>query len=169
MKFKEFVQTKIFKIIVRIVIGLVVCLLVFAAGVSVGSRKANFSYKWGENYHRNFGGPKGGFLREFRGEGFVEGHGTAGQIIKIDSLTSTSTPSLVIKGAQEAEKVVLLKNDTVINRLKETIKSGDLKVDDYVVIIGKPNDAGQIEAKLIRIMPPPPAMPPQAPSPRPRR
>lgn len=164
MKFKEFVQTKIFKIIVRIVIGLVVCLLVFAAGVSVGFRKANFSYKWGENYHRNFGGPKNGFLREFRGDGLVVGYGTAGQIIKIDSLTSTSTPSLVIKGTQEAEKVILIKNDTVVNRLKETIKPSDLKVDDYVVVIGKPNEAGQVEAKLIRIMPSP-----QLPLPRPRR
>lgn len=155
MKFKEFFQSKIFRIVVWVMVGLVVCLLVFAAGVSVGFRKANFSYKWGENYHRNFGGPRGGFLKEFRGGDFIEGHGTAGQIIKIDNLTSTSTPSLVIRGTQEAEKLILIKSDTVINRLKETIKPGDLKVDDYVVVIGKPNEAGQIEAKLIRIMPAP--------------
>lgn len=158
MKFKEFLQTKLFKTATRIVVGLVVCLLIFAVGVSVGFRKANFSYKWGENYHRNFGGPRGGFLKEFRGGDFIEGHGTAGQIIKIDDVTSTSTPSLVIKGSREAEKIILIKNDTVINRLKETAKPGDLKVDDYVVVIGKPNEAGQIEAKLIRIMPTPSTM-----------
>lgn len=164
MKFKEFFQSKIFKTAIWIAAGIAVCLLIFAAGVSVGFRKANFSYKWGENYHRNFGGPRGGFLQEFRGGDFIEGHGTAGQIIKIDDLASISTPSLVIKGAREAEKIILIKNDTVINRLRETIKPGDLKVDDYVVIIGKPNEAGQIEAKLIRIMPAS-----QAPLPRPRR
>lgn len=161
MKVREFFQSKIFKTVVWVVVGLVVCLLVFAAGVSVGFRKANFSYKWGENYHKNFGGPRGGFFKEFRGGDFIEGYGTAGQIIKIDDITSTSTPSLVIKGTKGAEKIILIKDATVINRLKEALKSSDLKVDDYVVIIGKPNEAGQIEAKLIRIMPAPQAPPPR--------
>ena len=34
-----------------------------------------------------------------------------------------------------------------------TIK--DLKIDDFVVVIGTPDEQGQIEAKFIRIMPSP--------------
>jgi hypothetical protein len=44
----------------------------------------------------------------------------------------------------------------MIERLRETVKISDLKVDDFVVVIGEPNDSGQIEAKFIRLLPPAP-------------
>jgi hypothetical protein len=50
---------------------------------------------------------------------------------------------------------VVIKEDTAIMRFRETIKPSDLKVDDSIVVIGEPNDAGQIEAKFIRVMPSP--------------
>ena len=34
---------------------------------------------------------------------------------------------------------------------RETVKKEDLKVGDWVVIIGSPNEKGQIEARLIRL------------------
>jgi len=34
---------------------------------------------------------------------------------------------------------------------RETVKKEDLKVGDWVVIIGSPNEEGQIEARLIRL------------------
>ena len=125
-------------------------------GIFVGFKKAGHSYRWGENYERNFGGPPGFFKGDFLGNGFMGAHGVSGQIIKIDSST------LVIKGKDNMEKVVLIKDDTVIERLRETIKLNDLKVDDNIVVIGQPNEAGQIEAKFIRILPtlPSKALPP---------
>ncbi len=152
--------------IVWIVAGLIVLFFAFRLGMVVGYRQAYFSYRWGENYHRNFGGPRGGFFEGFFSDrkDFIESHGTFGQIVKIDFTVSTSsaqtssTPAatLVVKGGNDVEKIILVKDDAVITRFRQEAKLADLKVGDYIVVIGRPNDSGQIEAKLIRIMPPPP-------------
>lgn len=159
----KFLQSKLFKVICWVIAGLIILLIGLKAGMFIGFRKANFSFKWGENYHKNFGGPRGGFFGNFEGRDFIEGQGDFGQIIKIDGNAPTSTPasalSLVIKGRGDVEKIVLVKNDAVIKRFKTNIKPTDLKVDDYIVVIGEPNDHGQIEAKLIRLSPLPMAPP----------
>lgn len=139
-----------------IIIGLaafIIILLALGIGMRIGTGKARFSCHWAENYHRNFGGPKTGFMqdwRQFPGGDFIEGHGSIGEIIKINE------NDFVIKDRGNTEKIILVEKDTVINRLRETIKLTDLKVGDYAVIIGSPNDSGQIIAKLIRILPTPP-------------
>ncbi len=141
---------------VLVVIGIIAAaLIIFRAGVFVGYRKATFSYRWGENYHKNFGGPRGGFLMEaFDKDDFINPHGTFGKIMKIE------LPTFVVEGSDGTEKVILIKDDTAIRRLRDTVETKDLKVNDNVVIIGEPNDKGQVEAKLIRIMPSMPYMMP---------
>jgi hypothetical protein len=140
-----------------IIVGLfaiVVIVLVFGLGVLVGEKKAKFSYLWAENYHRMFAGPKAGFLGSLRMppfppfDEFIEGHGTFGEIIKIEG------NSLVVKGRGNVEKVIIVTEKTVIKSGREDIKFSDLKIGDMIVIIGSPNDKGQIEAKLIRVFPP---------------
>lgn len=127
--------------------GFVVLVLVFGAGVKVGTIKARYSYRWAENYHRNFAGPRGGFFSDWksfpRGE-FINAHGVFGSIIKIDGNT------IITKGRDDVEKTILVSENTVIQKGRETIKLSDLKTDESVVIIGSPNEGGQIEAKLIR-------------------
>lgn len=149
MDMSKFFQSKTFKIVTWFVAGLIILLFVFKLGVFVGYKKAAFSYRWGENYHRNFGGPRGGFFGDFLSDkpDFIESHGVFGQIIKI------TENSLVVRGQDNVEKVIAVSNDTIFERLRETIKLSDLKVDDSVVIIGRPTNEGQIEAKLIRFMP----------------
>jgi len=147
MDFNKIFQSKMFKIVLYGIGGFILLLLAFKTGMVVGFRKADFSYRWGENYHRNFAGPRGGFFKDFFDRNFIDAHGTFGQIIKIDGST------LIIKGHNDVEKMILINDNTVIKRLKETIKIFDLKVDDYIVVIGEPNAAGQIEAKLIRVLP----------------
>lgn len=142
-------QGKIFKVIIILIVSLIVLLFVFKLGVLVGFKKASFSYLWGENYHRNFAGPRNGFFRDFEGREFIDSHGVFGQIIKIDG------SNLIIKGRDNVEKIIIVKNNTTIMRFRDTIKLSELKVDDQVVVIGDPNDNGQIEAKLIRLVPPP--------------
>lgn len=134
-----------------IIIGLgsfMVLILVFGAGVKVGTIKARYSYRWAENYHRNFAGPRGGFFSDWRssprGE-FINAHGVFGSIIKIDGNT------IITKGRDDVEKAILVSDNTVIQKGRETVKLSDLKTDDRVVIIGSPNEQGQIEAKLIRV------------------
>jgi hypothetical protein len=127
--------------------GFVVLILVFGAGVKVGTLKAQYSYRWADNYHKNFAGPRGGFFgdwQRFPAEDFIGGHGAFGEIIEMKD------NGFVIKGPENAEKVVITNQNTTIVKGRETIKDG-LKVGDRVVIIGSPNDEGQIEAKLIRI------------------
>jgi len=112
--------------------AMILLLLVFKAGVFVGYKKASFSYKWGENYHMNFAD-------------FINAHGIFGPIIKIDGNI------IIVKSKSSAETAVLISEATIIRRGRETIKPADLKTDDRIVIIGSPNDQGQIEAKLIRL------------------
>ena len=141
---KEKQDRDIFKWLLIGLAGLAILVLIFSAGVFIGGLKAKFSYRWAENYHRNFAGPKTGFMSDWRkmplmhGD-FIEGHGVFGEIIEMQE------NSFVIKGRGNIEKIVLIKQDTVIN------KKSDLTVGDQVVVIGSPNNNGQIEAKLIRV------------------
>ena len=150
MDIDKIFQSKIFQGVILGLAALVVLLFVFRAGMTVGIKKADFSCRWSDNYHQNFGGPRGGFLGGFNDRDFLEANGTVGQIIKIDGGT------LVVDGRGNVEKIITTDDKTVIKRLAETIKPFDLKVDEMIVVIGEPNVAGQIEAKLIRVMPPPP-------------
>ena len=67
-------------------IGIVIVLLVtFKAGEFVGSNRAEFSYRWGENYYRSVTGPKQNLPGDIRGQDFLMDHGTLGSIIKIQA------------------------------------------------------------------------------------
>ncbi len=129
--------------------GFAVVVLIFGAGMVVGGMKAKFSYRWAESYHKNFAGPQGGFFGDWRkmpsmpGD-FIEGHGAFGEIIELKD------NGFVIKGRGDIEKIVITTDDTVIKKEMETVKDS-LEVGDNVVIIGSPNEEGQIEAKLIRV------------------
>jgi hypothetical protein len=162
MNLDKLFESKTLKFIALILIGLIVLLLVFRLGVMVGFQKANFSYKWGENYHNNFAGPRNGFINDFEGRDmgnrdFIDSHGTVGEIIKIDG------ENIIVKGKDNVEKIILTETDTSIVRFRDTIKITDLKVGDIIVVLGDANDKGQIEAKLVRTMPasgtPQPGMP----------
>ena len=134
-------------------IGIAVAvIIVFQAGIWVGYRKAAFSFRWGDNYYRSFGGPRGDFAPGLPHGDFPDANGAAGRIIKID------LPTFIVEGQDRAEKIILIKDDTFIKRFRDTVKPEDMRVDDFVVIIGAPNDQSQIEAKLIRLMEAPPMM-----------
>lgn len=149
MKVAEFFKTKIFKTILITLGALVVLLIVFQAGMYVGYRKANFAFRWAASYHRNFGGPQNGFLDNFEGKDFVNGHGVAGTIVKIDG------PTIIIKGLRDVEKIVTASDaTTTIKKGTDTIKISDLKTDDLIVVIGTPKDDGSVEARLIRVFDP---------------
>lgn len=130
--------------------GFIIIALVFGVGVFVGETKARFSYRWAENYHQNFAGPRAGFMGKslpapFAPNDFIESRGDVGEIIKINDT------DFVIKSRDNVEKVIVIGEKTIIEKGKTTIKKEDLAVGDLAVIIGSPNDQGQIEAKLIRI------------------
>ncbi len=135
------------KILVKVIYGLgifIVILIIFSAGMSVGFHKATFGHAWGENYERNFGVQPG-----FNGNNFPNAHGAVGKIIKIE------LPTIIVQDKDNTEKVILIKDDTKIEKIRNAITSSDLKINDFIIVIGTPDDQGQIEAKFIRIMPAP--------------
>ena len=134
--------------------AVIVAGLIFQAGIFVGYYKASFSYRLGDEYHDVFGTrpmasgtpPQFGFL----GQGFSGAYGVSGDILKID------LPNIVIEGQNSVEETVVLSTSTIFRKMRDSIKATDLSPEDFVVIIGEPNNLGQIEAKLVRVVPPPP-------------
>jgi len=146
-----------------IVIAVLLCIAAFAGAFSlgemVGYRKARFSYAWGENYNRNFGGPRQGFFRApMMDNEFIDAHGTFGQVLKVDGMT------VVIKGREGVEKIVIVSTDTDIRKLRDAASISDIKPSDFVTVIGEPNEQGQLIAQFIRVMPPPPTAAPLDPT-----
>jgi hypothetical protein len=144
----DFLKSKKFIVLMSAIFIVALLAGILSLGIAIGYNKARFSYVWGENYQRNFGGPRGGFFKSFSGNDFIDAHGTFGQIIKIDGST------LVVNGRDNVEKIVLINDDSIIRRSRDTIQPADIKVGDYITVIGEPNSSGQIEAKLIRLLPP---------------
>src|SRR3989344_7264467 len=151
MDLKNMIQSRTYKITAISLAAIFVLFLTFSAGMRVGFYKAKFSYLWGENYHNNFAGPRGGMLRgafrDFGGKDFIDSHGAAGQILKIND------SEVVIKGQDGVEKIIIIKEDASIVRFRKAIKASDLKVDEAIIIIGSPTSDGKIEAKFIRVLP----------------
>lgn len=148
---KDFFKSKIFQVGIGVIAALIVLLLVFKAGVLVGYRKAGFSFRWDDNYHRNFGGPRGDDVmrRGFDDRDFMNPGGVSGEILKIDN------DSLIVKDLRGEEKIISVGGRTEIRLFRDKIALADLKVGDNIVTIGEPNRSGQIEARLIRVMPMP--------------
>lgn len=141
-------DSRTFRVILIALIGLVAVLAVFEAGMLVGLHEARSSYRWGEAYQRNFGGPPGGFIPN--PGSLPNGNGAFGRI------ASTSKGSFIISDPAHPEETVILSPDTVIRNGADEVSAQSLTVGTYVVIIGSPSSNGTLDAKLIRIMPAPP-------------
>ena len=155
ISFKELVQSKMFKGFIIGIATFLVLIIVFQAGVFVGFKKAGFSQMLGENYGRIFGDEKrpgmmGGIFAGLPFDNLPGGHGAAGAVIKVSSST------IVVSEPNNIEKIVLLSDQTIIRKARDEVKAGDIVIGDFVSIIGEANSKGEIEAKLVRIMPPPP-------------
>ena len=150
MSTNNILESKLFKAIVLSMAALIILVFVFGLGVFVGTKKADFSFRWADQYHRNFAGPQGGFFNDMAGRQFIDANGVFGEIIKIDGQT------LTIKGGDNVEKIVLVGDEATVVFQKKNIKLSELKVGDEVIVIGEPDDNGQIHAKLIRVLPLPP-------------
>ncbi|HBB02703.1 MAG: hypothetical protein US89_C0005G0117 [Candidatus Peregrinibacteria bacterium GW2011_GWF2_38_29] len=153
MDIKGFFKSKAFRFTIYGIITFIIALLIFQAGMFMGFHRAGFSYKWGEDYYRNFGGRREAplMMDRMRG-GFLDSNGVTGKIVKI------SLPIVTVLDKDNAEKVIVIKDDTAIRSMRDSFKATDLKVDDFIVVIGSPDDSSQIEAKLIRVMPEPPVV-----------
>jgi hypothetical protein len=153
MDMNKFFDSKTLGIIILSIAGLAILVFVFQLGIFVGAKRANFSFRWAESYHKNFAGPAEGFFGNIRSGEFLDANGAFGEIIKIDSVENSNQGSLTIKGADNIERIVLITDKTAIRSQMQDEKLSGLKAGDKVIIIGEPNSEGQIIAQLIRIMP----------------
>jgi hypothetical protein len=147
----EFFRSRGFLKAIMVVFALAILSAAFAAGVMVGFHKAQFSYQWGESYHRNFGGPSAGFVRGMQGmqgDEFVGAYGVYGRI------TAINGNQLMIIG-KGPEQIVELSDKTEVRRFRDAVPASELKVGDVIVVVGNPVEQGHISADLIRIMPAP--------------
>jgi len=157
MDIKKYFQSKGFKITIIVIGVLIVELLVFQAGMFTGFKKASFSYGFGDNYYRNFNGRMMGendpMMRglPFNERDLENSHGAIGKIVKITS------SSIVVADQGGIEKIVAIGKDTIIKQFRDNVDLKNLKVGDFVVVLGTPNDKSEIEAKLVRLMPSPPS------------
>lgn len=148
-------KNKIYSLRIRtILVGLgllLIMLAVFQAGVFVGFHKASFGHDWGDRYTKNFDPrARDGFARMPRSDQFASGHGAIGKII------SVADQSLVIDGPDHLEKTITLTPDTTIRKFKDTASAQDLVPGTFIIAIGEPASNGTIQARLVRILPPPP-------------
>lgn len=137
---KKMFESKKVLVIMCIIGVLIIFAGIFKAGETMGFHQASFGCNWGKNYERNFGMMRGP-------DNLPNANGSIGKIIKVE------LPTIVVQDRDGLEKVILIGDDTVTRLMMQTVASSYLKVNNFVVVIGSPNAQGQIEAKLIRIMP----------------
>ncbi len=158
-RFNEFLRSRLFMGIVAGIGITLVAIFLFEAGVAVGYREASFSSQWGKNYESNFGmmTSRGGIM--LTNSRIPNPEGTLGKIVSITPAAITSgTTTIVVAGPQNPEENVLITSDTMIRDNEDTLTVSALKVGSYAVVLGEPDSKGQINAKLIRIVPAMPMM-----------
>ena len=148
---KKVGKSKILVKILYVLAVLIIAKLVFFAGIMVGFHKASFGRAWGEHYNENFGiGRKNLGMMNFGNIGmmdyFPNAHGAIGEIIKME------LPNIIVQDKDNTEKVIAINVNTKIQKARTSITINDLKIADFIVTIGTPNEKGVIEAKLIRVI-----------------
>jgi len=146
MKLEDLHNSKIIHRVVASIGIIIVILLILLIGINIGERKAGFAREFGNNFQKNFMGPNNGMIETGFNRMMPGGHGAIGEILSI------KLPQIIISGPDNLEKTVIVTASTTIRKSQDNIASSDLKTGNFVVIIGEPNQNGQIEAKLIRIM-----------------
>lgn len=92
--------------------------------------------------------PLYGFLgsREHRGK-----HGALGVVEAVEEQV------LVVTGRWGTQVRVVITEETVFRKGPEEITLADVQPGDRVAVLGRPRAAGEIEAKVVWVFPPPPA------------
>lgn len=146
---KSVSDSKKVKSMIIVIACFAVAALIFQAGEIVGFKKASFGKHWGENYEKNFGMVKYNRMMGGMPDRLPNAHGAIGRVVKIE------LPNIIVTDKGGVEKVVVLDDDVLIKKGQDSVLTKDIAVNDFVVVIGSPNEKGQINARLIRIMPVP--------------
>jgi len=135
-------HSKTFKWIVFGLAQFIILIAVFSLGAKVGFHQAHFTESWERGYPANFGLP----VRHSPQSPFLNAHGVFGSILNVNG------NNLTIKDSDNNEKPVVIDAGTSIRKNFTDLKPADLKVNDSIIVIGEPNEQGQILAKFIRVL-----------------
>lgn len=138
-----------------LVIGVIaVALVIFELGIAVGYNEAVFSGNWSMAYMRSFNDRDSIFAPFLRDTDDVNPHGALGEIVKVN------LPQILVKGQTSAEQVIVVGSSTIIKEMRNVASTSDLVSGAQVIVIGRPDGKGGVDAAFIRIVPPPPPPPP---------
>jgi len=149
---KNLHKNKPVRTVIGILLFLIIILTAFQAGIFIGYQKASFSNGLGNKYYKQaFGGDKRGtgIMNSFEKD-LAGGNGAVGKIVHINET------NIVVATPDNIEKTININGNTLIRKFRDEISIKDLKVGDQIIVLGSPNDKSEIEAKLIRLLPPPP-------------
>jgi hypothetical protein len=142
-------KSRKFKAVIFGLCALLFAAIIFQAGIAVGYHRAAFSYNWNNAYFQGTRDPHSPFAAfMMRDADDPNPHGTIGQVV------SVRLPEVMIKGRDTPEQIVVIGPTTAIRRFHEIGTTTDLSTGQQVIVIGSPDDKGQIQASFIRIMPP---------------
>lgn len=149
MNIQKMFESKTSKNLIIGIVSVAVVFAIFQAGVFVGFHKASFLFGFGDNYYRAFGKDDGRGMMLFKDD-MTGGHGAVGRIVKVN------LPTFVVVGPDNVEKIITINDKTQIRAFRDATSTSALTMDQFVTVLGNPNENGQVEASFIRIMPPPP-------------
>lgn len=143
----NFLESKIVRAILWVLGGLIVLVVVFGLGITVGYDRAGFASGFDRNYFRIFYGAVPGDPAGLMAPPMpVATHGVVGTVIDL------GTSTISVKDQQGNEQSVAVSSDTDIRNGDENIMIGNVSVGDQIAVIGEPNSVGQIDARFIRIL-----------------
>ena len=149
---KSFMQSKNISHTMTAILILVGIIFVFHIGEEFGYKKAELTDQMSDGYYKAFGprdpGQSGplGYLFDDQ----TDAHGVAGKVINV------SDNKILVADNEGIEKNVLVDKTTILKNHRDNITTKDIKPGDYIVVIGSPTTDGQINAKIVRIVPTPP-------------
>ena len=147
---KKIFETKTYTHILTIVAIFLIAWVIFATGIFIGYHKATFSRDWDDTYHEGMMNPNSPLAPFTYNTDGANPHGTMGEIISIHM------PVIMIKGSNNAEQVVIISSSTIIRLLHNIASTSAIQSGQFGVVIGEPDNRGEIQASFIRIVPPPP-------------
>ncbi len=151
MTIKEYFKLNWFNKLVITIAILIVMMLIFQAGVTVGYHKARFSNSWNKTIASDMDDQHSIFYPFMPDKDDRNPHGAIGEIVSI------KIPSLMVKGPNNFEEIVIIGPETAIRSLHTQASTSDLVIGSHIIAIGSPDEQGAIHAAFIRIMPAPPS------------
>lgn len=146
-KIKGFTTKKHIKTLLYVLGTLFILCAILQFGIFIGYHKASFARDWGDGYKENFGMERPESFKGMMRNRLPTAYGASGKIL------SVTLPTFIVEDSNGTEKTIYVSTSTLIKSAMQDASSSVITVDAIVMVIGDPNTNGQIEAKLVRIMP----------------